>query len=129
MLRRLAQPDAASLVQPPQNTDTAAEMAELRQRRDQLAGLVGDGLLTASNARPRLEAIAERLAKLEAETIPAKIDPRVWLQPRQTWQAWTMPQRREALRVLLEKVTLRHVGPGGGPRADPTRVNLVWAKS
>ncbi|MDP9434337.1 MAG: hypothetical protein M3P93_03735 [Actinomycetota bacterium] len=76
-----------------------------------------------------MAAIAERLAQLEAEALPAKIDAQVLLDPRKTWEAWTMPQRREALRLLLEKVTLRHVGPGGGPRADPSRVGLVWARS
>ncbi|MBW3609451.1 MAG: hypothetical protein KY463_14110, partial [Actinobacteria bacterium] len=92
---------------------------------DELAELVADGLLPASNARPRLTAIAERLAKLEAESTPARLDPQVLVHPRQVWESWSMPQRREALRVLLDKVTLRHVGPGGGPRADPTRVRII----
>lgn len=127
LMRRLAQPDAVTLLRPTEETDGTAEMAELRQRRDELAELVADGLLTASNARPRLTAIAERLAKLEAESTPARLDPQVLVHPRQVWESWSIPQRREALRVLLDKVTLRHVGPGGGPRADPTRVRIIWA--
>jgi hypothetical protein len=75
LLRRLARPDAAELFVPSADVDATAEMTELRQCREDLGELVADGLLTASNARPRLAAIAERLAQLEAARTPARVDP------------------------------------------------------
>jgi len=127
VLRRLARPDAADLFVPHDNVDTTAEMTELRQRREDLGVLVADGLLTASNARPKLTAIAERLAAIEAARTPARVDLALMIDPERVWGSSTMPQRREVLRVLLESVTLRHVGPAGGPRADPTRISIQWA--
>ncbi len=127
LLRRLARADAAELFVPSAGADATAEMTELRQRREDLGGLVADGLLTASDARPKLAAIAERLAEIEAARTPAKINPALLVNPERVWVASTMPQRREALRVLFATITVRHVGPGGGPRADPTRLDLTWA--
>jgi hypothetical protein len=111
LLRRLSRPDAANLFVPSRGVDATAEATELRQRREDLGGLVADGLLTASDARPKLAHIAERLAEIEAARAPAKVDPALLVDPERVWNAWTMPQRREVLRVLLASVTLRHVGP------------------
>ncbi len=127
VLRRLARPDAAELFVPRGDIDAAAEVAELRQRREDLGGLVADGLLTVSDARPKLAIISERLAKIEAARTPAKVDPALLAEPEGVWRSLTMPQRREVLRLLLQSITLRHVGPNGGPRADPTRLSVTWA--
>lgn len=128
VLRRLEQPDARDLfcvgAEPSQ---AAAEAVELRRRRDEIAGLLADGLLSGSTARPRLEAIAERLAVLDAERRPRRVDESLFTSPRSTWGSWMPPQRREVVRILLASVSLRHVGPGGGPRADPTRIQIAWA--
>ena len=125
LMRRLGQPDGGDLFMARDSPDTSAEVTELRQRREDLSELVADGLLNASNARPKLTAIAERLAALEADRTPVRIDPSLLVAPGQVWESWTMPQRREALRVLFEKITIRHVGPTAGPRADPTRIGIT----
>jgi site-specific DNA recombinase len=128
VLGRLRMTDAADLFQPRLDRSAAeTEVASLRHRRDELADLVAEGLLTAGGARPRLIAIAERLTLLEAEQEPPRIDPRLFVDPEDVWLEWTMPQRREALRVIFEAVTVKHVGPAGGPRADPTRIDITWA--
>lgn len=128
LLRRLERPDARDLFSPePVPSQAAAEAGELRRRRDEIAGLLADGLLSGSAARPRLEAIAERLGSLDAERRPRRTDEALFTSPRATWATWTQPQRREVLRLVLAKISLRHVGPASGPRADPTRMRIEWA--
>lgn len=128
VLRRLELSDARDLFcAGPEPSQTAVEAAELRRRRDEITGLLADGLLSGSTARPRLETISERLAVLDAERQPRRVDEALFTSPRSTWATWTPPQRREVVRMLLAVVTLRHVGPGGGPRADPTRIRIAWA--
>ena len=65
-----------------------------------LGSLVADGLLAASDARPRLTVIAQRLAEIEAARTPAKVDPALLVDPERVWESWTMPQRREAFARL-----------------------------
>ena len=128
VLSRLRQPDAADLFRPRQDrSDAEGEIAQLRQRREELADLVAGGLLTALTVRPRLTDIAERLQLLERAQETTPVDPRLFVEPDDVWSNWTMPQRREALRILFTTITVRHVGPRGGPRADPTRVAVSWA--
>lgn len=125
---RLRLPDAIALFSPPFASDSAsAEIADLRQRREDLADLVADGSLPASTARPRLAALLERLQVLEAEQHQVGVDPQLFEDPENVWRRWSLPQRRSALRTLFTQITLRHVGPRGGPRADPTRVGVAWA--
>lgn len=128
VLRRLEQPDARDLFHgESEPSQTATEAVELRRRRDEITDLLSDGLLSGSIARPRLEAIAERLAVMDDGRRPRRVDESLFTSPRLTWASWTPPQRREVLRILLAGVSLRHVGPGGGPRADPTRIRIAWA--
>lgn len=128
VLRRLEQADARDLFYVGvDSSQSAAEAAELRRRRDEMTGLLADGLLSGSTARSRLEGIAERLAVLDAERRPRRVDESLFASPRSTWASSTPPQRREVVRILLASVNLRHIGPGGGPRADPTRIRIAWA--
>lgn len=130
VLGRLRMADAMNLFRPRHDRSAAeTEVASLRLRRDELADLVAEGLLTASSTRPRLVAIAERLRHLQADQDPPRMDPRLLEDPEDVWQKWTMPQRREALRVIFKAVTVHHIGPAGGPRADPTRIRVAWADS
>lgn len=128
IIGRLEQPDARDLFYTgAEPSQAAAEAGELRRRRDEITGLLADGLLSGSVARPRLEAIVERLAVLDAERRPRRVDEALFTSPRSTWLTWTPPERREVVRILLASITLRHVGPRGGPRADPTRIGIAWA--
>lgn len=128
VLRRLALPDARDVfLRQPEDDDTSGQAEELRRRRDDLAALVGDGLLPASTARHPLEQIAAELAQIEQARNPARIDDALFASPQATWAAWTQPQRREALRLLLSKISIRHAGHFCGPRVDPTRIQMEWA--
>ena len=41
---------------------------------------------------------------------------------------WTMTQRRELLRLLFAGIAVKHVGYRNGPRVDPGRLVLTWAR-
>lgn len=128
LLARLSRPDARDLLAPtrPDQNELLSEATQLRQRREELADLVADGLLTATAARPRLAALAQRLQELElVADARSPLTEELLQDPREVWAQWSMPQRREVLR-LLGRVTLRHVGPRNGPRADPTRISFSW---
>lgn len=129
VLKRLRLPDAAQLFASVANADDAeVETARLVSQRNDLAELVGEGLLTATAVRPKLQDIADKLAAIEAKRAPSGVDPRLLDDPAAVWAEMTMPARRELLRLLLASVTLRHAGPAGGPRADPTRVTVTWLR-
>ena len=44
------------------------------------------------------------------------------------WSAWTMTQRRELLRLLFTGIAVKHVGYRNGPRVDPGRLLITWAR-
>jgi DNA invertase Pin-like site-specific DNA recombinase len=128
VLVRLGRPDARKLFAPVADARLEEERQALRQRRDEIAGLLGEGLLTAAAARPQLTALAERLAELDQQASPPTVDANLVTQPQATWVQLTQPQRRAVLRILFERITLRHVGPTSGPRPDPTRLAVQWAQ-
>jgi site-specific DNA recombinase len=130
VIERFSQPDAAGLFQRQHNTlDIEVEIKDLFGRREQIADLVADGLLTASSARPRLSKILERLAILEAQRGPRTIDPQAFVNPASVWEAWSIVQRRDVLRLLFSRIGIRHVGQRNGPRANPARFVLDWQQT
>ena len=130
LLRRLEQDDALGAFarpDPGQDSNIEVEVAELRQRRDEIADLIADGLLSGATARTRLEDVARRLGELEGGWTPPLVSQDLLRAPRATWAAWSQPERRQVVRMLFSEVTLGHVGPATGPRADPGRISVVWA--
>lgn len=127
IIARLQRPDARALFLPRASTsDGEQERQELRQRRDEIATLLAEGLLSAASARPQLTTIAERLSKLEPTAIEVPVNEALLRQPSDTWQRLSQPQRRQVIRTLFAAIQLRHSGPGGGPRANPRRLTLRW---
>jgi len=126
-LERLSRPDAVDLFHFERKaSDLRAEIDSLFTRREEIAELVAEGLLTAAGARPQLAKILDRLTFLEAQKTPPVIDPEAFVRPAKVWEAWTIPQRREVLRLLFSQIAIRHVGQRNGPRADPDRFVLEW---
>ncbi len=128
VIARLRQPDAAGLLSLPSGVrkDVAAETATLEGRRNDLVGLIADGLLTAGSAREQLATLAARLAALQALQHDTPFSEADLIDPSAAWADWTMPQRRTALRLMFTKITLRHTDGRNGPRADPMRVDVIW---
>ena len=130
VVARLGAHDAAALLRPAHDhASTETEINELRRRRDELAQLLSEGLLTGVEARPRLAKLADRLAELHDSRMPSTLAPAEAMRPEDLWKSWTTPQRREVARLLFARITLQHVGRRNGPRVDPTRVKLEWALS
>ena len=48
--------------------------------------------------------------------------------PAAACSAWTVTQHRELLRVLFAGITVKYVGYRNGPRVDPGRLVLTWAR-
>ena len=127
VLERLSRPDAVDLFHFERKaSDLRAKIDSLFTRREEIAELVAEGLLTAAGARPQLAKILDRLTFLEAQKTPPVIDPEAFVRPAKVWEAWTIPQRREVLRLLFSQIAIRHVGQRNGPRADPDRFVLEW---
>lgn len=127
VINRLSRPDARQLFEPTANPAVAQEQQALRQRRDGITQLLGEGLLQSTAARPQLVAIADRLAALEQHIAPAPVNDDLLRQPHETWERLTQPQRRAVLRVLFDEITVRHGSRANGPRADPSRLSVEWA--
>lgn len=127
VLARLAMPDAAAAFSDKQDEQGLAHRArELRRRRDELAQLVAEGLLPAATARPKLLDLARQLAEIDAEQHPLRINREVFRDPRGVWDRWQVMQKRDVVKLLFEKVEVKHVGHRSGPRADPTRISFTW---
>jgi len=128
VLERLGRPDAAGLLtlSTPRRSDIQAEVDSLRARRDDLVGLIADGLLTAASARERLAELAARLNQLEAGLHDQPFQQTELLDLERAWADWSMPQRRAVVQILFSAVTLRHTDGRNGPRADPTRIECCW---
>jgi hypothetical protein len=94
--------------------DAQAQAERLRLRRDDLAGLIGEGLLTGAAAREQLQAIADQLQALEGAVDERPFTDEELIDLPTAWEGWTMPQPRAVLRLLFDKITLRHVGPTNG---------------
>jgi site-specific DNA recombinase len=127
VVERFSRPDAAGLFQLERDqSDVESQINDLFERREEIADLVAEGLLSASTARPRLAGILDRLAALESQRAPRAFDPQVFVDPAAVWGAWSVTQKREVLRLLFARVAIRHVGQRNGPRADPSRFVLDW---
>ena len=121
-------PDARDLLAPRHDPSELEAQAEaLRHRREEIAALIADGLLPATVARPKLEDIAHQLASIEAARSPVALPPDALIDPATAWDDWSIPQRRDVLRLLFTDITLTHSGHRQGPRADPTRIHVRWA--
>jgi len=105
-----------------------AELAGVESRRAELATLWAAGDATTTEwaaARQSLDA-REKTLRADLAAVPA---PPVRLDgiagARQAWPAMTLAEKRELLRMFIEKVVINRAAPG--TRAfDPGRVEIVW---
>lgn len=115
-------PDVAPLV---------TELDELRRRRDDIAGLVADGLLEGTNARRRaqdltdqIDTLSERLSALRSRS-PLTDAAQLRALPRR-WDRLPVLDRRRVLTELGMVVTILPTGVGRRI-FDPELVRIEWA--
>jgi hypothetical protein len=131
MLERLATVDFADFAaEHPEATQARAEAAALRQRLDAAAGEYGAGNLSASmlgkveaELVPQIKS-AEKRAR--AAAIPPNIVDLAGEGVDERWDALSVEQQREVVRLLLDVTVLPDTRPRGSRGFDPDAVRLEW---
>jgi DNA invertase Pin-like site-specific DNA recombinase len=125
----LSRPDALDLLTPDVDLDALRhEATTLRGRRDDLARLLADGLLTPEAVRAQSTKLTERLRQIEDEIAAATADSpatRLAAAPDvgELWARLDLDVRRSVIDTLMT-VTLEPVGKG--TRFTPESVRVEW---
>jgi site-specific DNA recombinase len=129
VVARLSRPDAAALLSPEVDvTALRSKVTELRDRRDGLAALLADGLLTPDAVRTQAKRLADQIGDLErqidAATGSSPLAPLVDSENvATTFDGLPVKTRREVVRTLLD---VRILPAGKGIRFTPEQVELTW---
>jgi DNA invertase Pin-like site-specific DNA recombinase len=128
---RLSQPDAASILAPDVNLDALrAEAIELRERRDALAALLADGLLSASAVAEQSGKLTRRLTEVEGRITAALGDSPAsrLVAADDVAAAWEALEVRSRKAVVDTLVTVTVLPAGKGARFSPDQVRIEWRK-
>jgi DNA invertase Pin-like site-specific DNA recombinase len=131
ILERLATIDFSDLhAENPDAVEARAEAAEMRQRLDGAADKYAAGEISPSmlakveaNLTPKIKA-AEKRAR--AAAVPPNLDALAGEGVDARWDALTIEQRREVVRVLVHVTVLPTTKPKGTRGFDPDAVKLEW---
>lgn len=133
IVARLSMPDAAELLTAKDDVDLTAVRAhavELRERRDSIAALVGEGLIGAQAAREQAEKLRALIAQAETRIAAAQDEGTRCLEQivnatdaAAAWEAATLEQKRRIIRAMLQVEILP---AGKGKRFDPEDLNIEW---
>jgi len=131
VLERLATVDLDDLAaEHPDTTEARSEAAELRQRLDDAAAEYGAGNISTAmlgkveaDLTPKIKA-AEKRAR--AAAIPPNIGDLAGEGIERRWDALSIEQRREVVRLLLDVTVLPTTKPRGSTGFDPDAVRLEW---
>jgi DNA invertase Pin-like site-specific DNA recombinase len=132
LIERLSQPDAIDLLDSDIDvTPLREQVVELRDRRDGLASLLADGLLTAEAVRAQASKLTALIDGLERHIQAATgTDPLARLTQAvdvvNAVQRMSLRDLREAIRALM---TVRILPAGKGIRFDPEQVHMEWKKT
>lgn len=130
LLARLSAPDAVSGLMPREELKPLRQRAtELRDRRDTLAALLAEGLLSAKAVREQAGALSSELLKVENQISRASgsshLDEliRAGADIPARWEATPIADKRKIIRSLLSIVVLP---AGKGKRFAPEQVQIEW---
>jgi site-specific DNA recombinase len=132
IVARLSQPDAASLFVEDEDVPALrSECGELRARRDDLATLLADGLLSASAVRERsgeltrkINDLEDRISRVLGESpITALADAH---DVGATWESMPLRSRKQVVDLLM---TVTILAAGKGQRFSPEQVRIEWRVS
>ncbi|TLM75963.1 recombinase family protein [Pseudarthrobacter sp. NamB4] len=129
MVERLSRPDASRLfANSGQIAELRAAATDLRARRDALASLLADGLLSPTAVREQAAKISKSLTAIEAAISAAEgMNPLAAVIGSENvsaaWDALPLADKKQSLRALVE-VTL--LPAGKGVRFSPEHVRIEW---
>ncbi|MDR6862155.1 recombinase family protein [Phycicoccus sp. 3266] len=129
LVERLSRPDALDLLATDVDvTDLREKVVDARQRRDALAGMLADGLLSPDAARTQARRLTDLIDQLERQIADATgADPLAVLAQASDVAAaverMSLRELREAIRTLMN---VRILPSGKGVRFDPRHVALEW---
>ena len=129
VLARLALPDALALLTPDEDVDALRGQAtDLRDRRDTLAALLADGLLSPAAVRVQAGKLAKDLDGIEGRIAAALGDnPAAALagaaDVEAAWAGLPLQSRRAVIRTLM---TVTVLPAGKGARFTPEQVRIEW---
>jgi hypothetical protein len=134
VLGRLAGPDAADLLSPPdeRNRQAVAEVAELRARLDTAADDYADGISDreqfhriTERLRPRIDAAQARARVIDSSPLLAGL---VGVEDARTvWDGLPLSRQRGVVDLLLEVRVLRTTA--GARTFDPAAIEITWRTS
>lgn len=132
LVARLSQPDAAALFHPAEDVAALrAHATELRERRDALAGLLADGLLSAAAVRERSTELTKKLVELEGRISRALGEsPLAALTSAEdvaaSWAALPLRDQKQVVDLLM---TVTILPAGKGQRFHPEQVRIEWRRT
>ena len=129
VVARLSRPDALALLTPDEDVDALrAEATDLRDRRDSLAALLAEGLLSPAAVRTQAGKLSKDLGDIEGRIAAALGD-----NPAATvassddveaaWSALPLMSQRGIVRTLM---TVTILAAGKGARFTPEQVRTEW---
>jgi hypothetical protein len=130
VIRRLSRPDAAILLSRDVDiSELRAEGADLRRRRDALAAMLAENLLSAESVRDQASRLTEALVDVERRIDAASGDsPLAALiestDVKRDWPAQSLLARRDVIRALFESITVLPVTRGA--RFEPEQIAFAW---
>ncbi len=129
VLARLSMPDAASLLRPDVDLDgLRKQVVELRQRRDGLAALLADGLLSAEAVREQASGLTRKIDALTEQIgSAARENPALALATAEdvaaAWDALDLRTKKGIVGLIAD---VRILPAGKGVRFDPQSVEVIW---
>lgn len=134
VIDKLSQPDAAELLAPRMEVDTAGlakKANSLRTRLSELGDLVESGDMPAAEYRQRKTRLSDQLARVEGEmTAAAGTSPLVGIAGRkdasEVWAGLDLGRKKAVIDVLMTVVVLP--ARRRGREFDPDRVRIDWRK-
>jgi hypothetical protein len=132
LIERLSRRDALSLLNRDVDlTSLRVQVVELRSRRDGLASLLADGLLTPDAVRVQAGRLTTQIDALERQIMESSgTDPLARLagsgDVAQALDRMSLLDTREAIRALM---TVRIMPAGKGVRFDPEQVQIEWRRT
>jgi site-specific DNA recombinase len=129
VIARLSLPDALALLTPDEDIDALrGDATDMRDRRDTLAALLADGLLSPAAVRVQAAKLSKGIEAVEGRIAVALGDNPAAVvagsdDVAEAWDGLPLVTRRSIIRTLM---TVTVLSAGKGARFDPEQVRMDW---